>query len=137
MSNKEDIVEEITSFEGIERVSKMLDQLSEGLKSLGVLRLIKLFPEQFAMLFTHKSLCVEDILTNMRFDKLLPGDTVSVAHLKRFIAESTEKGIYIYFCIHFTVVLVVCISLVLKELMMFVTGSYQASLFTVVFVDIE
>jgi len=70
----------------------MLDQLSEGLKSLGVLWLIKLFPEQFAALFTHKPLCKEDILNNMRFTKLLPGDTVAVAHLKRFIAESTEKG---------------------------------------------
>jgi len=38
---------------------------------------------------------------------------------------------------HITVVLVVCISEVLKELMMFVTGSYQASLYTVMFVDID
>ena len=56
---------------------------------------------------------MEDILTNMTFDKLLPGDTVAVAHLKRFIARKVY--IYIYFCIHFTVVLVVCISLVLKR----------------------
>ena len=55
MSNKEVIVEEITSFEGIGRVSKMLDQLSEGLKSLGVLRPIKLFPEQFAVIYPQIS----------------------------------------------------------------------------------
>ncbi|XP_065905382.1 uncharacterized protein [Dysidea avara] len=115
MSSKEVIVEEITSFEGIGRVSKMLDQLVEGLKSLGVFRLMRLFPDQFVNLFVHSCLTAQDVLENMKFSRLRQGDKVAAEHLQKFIVESTEK--------------------VLKDLMLFITGSYQPSPFTVLFIS--
>ena len=93
MSNKEFILEELLSYEGISRVSKMLDQLAEGLKTLGVLRIVKLFPHKFVQMFVHTAISVEDVLACFKVPPdLEAGDVITVSHLQRFISESSEEG---------------------------------------------
>ena len=52
MSNKDVIAQEILCFDAVGRVSKLLDQLCSGLRELGVLNLIRTFPDLFVHLFT-------------------------------------------------------------------------------------
>ena len=93
MSNKEFILEELLSFEGITRITKMLDQLGDGLRTLGMLRIMKLFPTNFVHLFTHTDISIEDILTCFEVpSNLEAGDAVTISHLRRFIIESSEEG---------------------------------------------
>jgi len=93
MSNKEFVLEEILSFEGISRVSKMLDQLAEGLKTLGMLRTVRLFPQNFVHLFTYAAVSATDVLNRLNVPSSLdPGDMVTLSHLRRFIMESSEEG---------------------------------------------
>jgi len=137
MATKEVIVEEITSYEGIGRISKQLDQLAEGLKSLGILKIMKLFPNQFAQLFIRSAVSSEDVLTNMKFQRrLTDGDKIAAGHLRRFVTESSEKGMYmcVIVVLWFTCL---CLLVVLKDLMLYITGSYQPSQFTVVFVSTD
>ena len=94
MSNKELIFQEILSFEAINRILKLLDQLAEGLQTLGVLKIMRLLPQNFVDLFTYKSisgakvaecLCISPNLQDL-------GDTVTIKHLRRFIRESSDEG---------------------------------------------
>ena len=124
MSNKEVILEEILSFEGIARITKMLDQLGDGLKTLGVLRMMKLFPNQFVHLFTHTSVTVEDVLSSLKVPpNLESGDLVTISHLKRFIIESSEEGkTTLLVCVKVTYLL-----LVRRKFLFYITGTVTSS----------
>ena len=123
MSNKEIILHEILSFEGIARITKMLDQLGDGLKTLGVLRMMKLFPNKLVHLFTHTSVTVEDVLSSLKVPpNLESGDLVTISHLKRFIMESSEEG---------KTTLLVCVKvtyfLVRRKFLFYITGTVTSS----------
>lgn len=95
MSNKEFILQEVLAFEGITRISKMLDQLIEGLQTLGLLKLMRLFPDRFIHLFTYKQLCASSVLESLCVPPNLDHDshgTVTIKHLRRFIMEASEEG---------------------------------------------
>ena len=87
MSNKEIILHEILSFEGIARITKMLDQLGDGLKTLGVLCMMKLFPNKFVHLFTHTSVTVEDVLSSLK----VPPNLEST-HTSKVVLPSSEDS---------------------------------------------
>lgn len=71
----------------------MLDQLRDSLKTLGVLRIMRLFPNKFVDLFTHTTVAVEDVLSCLKVpSNLEAGDAVTVSHLRMFIVESSEEG---------------------------------------------
>ena len=53
MSTKDVIGQEIMCFESVGCVSKLLDQLCDGLQQLGVLEIMKTFPHLFLPLFTY------------------------------------------------------------------------------------
>ena len=97
MTNKDMIGQEVLVFDAIASVAKLLDQLCDGLRSLGVLRVMRAFPELFLHLFTYTA-CVtsSEVLESVYLDEektdVEPCDTVVMSHLNRFISEATEEG---------------------------------------------
>ena len=53
MSNKDIIGQCIITYESVERVSKSLDQLSEGLATLNFLKALRAFPDLFVGILTY------------------------------------------------------------------------------------
>ena len=94
MSNKELILQEILAYEGITRIAKMLDQFMEGLQTLGMLKLMRLFPENFLHLFIYKPLSAITVMECLCLPSNVkdPGDAIILKHLNRFIMESSEEG---------------------------------------------
>lgn len=94
MSNRGLILEEIITFESIGRIAKLLDQLCDGLKTLGVLWIMKAFPQIFVQLFTYtEAVSATDVLETLNIPTHLDSrDVITVCHLKRFITEASEEG---------------------------------------------
>ena len=92
MSNKDLILQEIFSYEAIFRISKMLDQLAEGLQTLGMLKMMRLFPQKFIQLFTYKQLSPVDVVECLCCTPQLPGEEIAIKHLKKFLMTSSEEG---------------------------------------------
>ena len=102
MNNKELIIQEIMTFESIIRISKMLDQLAEGLQSLGLLKMMRLFPHAFATYFMYTTLKAKDVLNCISVPVAIdPGDKVALQHLNDFIATASEEGnnYLVYVCL--------------------------------------
>lgn len=91
MYNKDLILQEIMTFEAVIRISKMLDQLAEGLQTLGMVKLMRLYPDIFINLFTHKSLSANDVIKCLYVPQELD-DAVAIKHLRNFIMNSSEEG---------------------------------------------
>ena len=92
MSNKDIIGQHIICYDAVERVSKLLDQMCEGLANLGVLKVIRAFPDLFVHLFTYTaSVSCQDVID---FGQNLGHDHVIVTHLKRFLGQLSEEGMY-------------------------------------------
>ena len=79
------------TFEAVIRISKMLDQLVEGLQTLGMVKLMRLYPDVFINMFTHKSLSADDVVKCLNIPQEL-ADSVAIQHLKKFIMSSSEEG---------------------------------------------
>ncbi len=96
MSNKDIIGQHIICYDAVERVSKLLDQMCEGLANLGVLKVIRAFPDLFVHLFTYTaSVSCPDVIDSIDFGQNLgPSDHVIVTHLKRFLGQLSEEGMY-------------------------------------------
>ena len=78
LSNKEVIVEEILLYESVGRIAKVLDQLTEGLKTLGFLRVMRAFPDVFAALFTSMTtVSPSDVLNCLKILKNLSKDDIT------------------------------------------------------------
>ena len=97
ISNKDVIGREVLLFDAIASIAKLLDQLSDGLRSLGVLRIMRVFPDLFLHLFTC-TVCVtssdvkEAVYIDEKKTDVQPGDTVVMSHLYRFIEDASEEG---------------------------------------------
>ena len=96
METKDVIWQEIMLFDAITSISKLLDQLSSGLRSLGVLCVMRAFPDLFIHLFTYTanvtSIEVLDTLYVNKDIELLPSDNMIMSHLRKFIEISSEQG---------------------------------------------
>ena len=92
MSTKNLVVQEILTYEGLYRLTKMMDLFSDGLKSNGVLKLVRAFPEQFVSLFTYTGLSAEDVLDTVCSVRCTPGDEVVLSFFKQYIRSCTEYG---------------------------------------------
>ena len=94
MSNKDVIGQEVLLFDATASIAKLLDQLSDGLRSLGVLRIMRVFSDH---LFTYAA-CVtssdmkEAVYIDEEKTDVQPGDTVVMSHLYRFIEDASEEG---------------------------------------------
>lgn len=94
MSNKDIIGQCIITYESVERVSKSLDQLSEGLATLNFLKALGAFPDLFVGILTYTN----NITTQDVFDTIYmqdPVDDILMYHLKRYLCELSEDGKYV------------------------------------------
>lgn len=53
MTTKNIVAQHIFTYDALYRRSVLLDQLKEGLKEIGILKLIQSFPAEMAPLFTY------------------------------------------------------------------------------------
>ncbi len=92
MSNKDVIGQEVLYFDSILRIEKILDQLCDGLRTLGVFSIIKMFPELFAPLLTYTAcMSAEDVAEAIYMVGNAPGDDIIMAHFKRWIYETSKE----------------------------------------------
>lgn len=93
------------SFDAVGRISKLLDQVCDGLCSLGILQVMRAFPELFISLFTYTGcVCCDDVQDAIFIEDSSFVDDVIVSHLNRFISEASEQGTVLYImCIEFSV----------------------------------
>ena len=135
MSNKEFILEEILSFEAISRISNMLDQFAEGLKTLGLLKIMRLFPKNFVHLFTYRAISTSDVLNCLHVpENLDAGDDVTLMHLRRFITDSSEEGNCLYLFDMLKLLSTYLLS-VLRKFLLYITGSVLPSPIKISFFD--
>lgn len=80
------------SFDSVGRISKLLDQFCDGLKSLNLLPVMRAFPAVFISLFTYTRFSSEDVKEALCFDDGFPVDSVAVSHLNDFIEDASEEG---------------------------------------------
>lgn len=94
MSSKDVIAQEVLAYEAIGRISKILDQFVDRLRSLGILQAMRSFPELFVHLFTYTAnVTPVDVLDTFKCDDNLdPCNSITYNHLKRFIMEASEDG---------------------------------------------
>lgn len=87
-------MEEIVLYEYVGRISKVLDQPCEGLKTLGLLRVMRAFPHIFKTLFTTTTnISSSDVLECLEIPRNLSSDdTITISCLRQFICEATEEG---------------------------------------------
>ena len=90
MANRHVIAQEIVSYEAVFKVSKLLDQLCEGLQNLGILQAIRTFPEFFFHLLTYTaSASSVDVLEAIYTEH---DDDLNFSIVKRFVEEASEKS---------------------------------------------
>ena len=96
MSNKDMIGQEVVCYEAVGKISKLLDQIGEGLRTLEVIRVMRRFPELFVPLFTYTaSISAEEVLDAVHADEnMMPEDRVTMAHLNRWISEASVESKY-------------------------------------------
>ena len=92
MSTKNLVVQEILTYEGLYRLTKMMGLFSDGLKCNGVLKLVRGFPEQFVSLFTYTGLSAEDVLDSVCSVRCAPRDEVMLSFFQQYIRSCTEYG---------------------------------------------
>lgn len=94
MCTKDVISQEVLSYEAVGRIARLLDQISDGLASLGVLQVMRSFPHLFVHLFTYMA-CVtpEDVLEAVYVHENAEIDEVVMCLLKEFISGASEEGL--------------------------------------------
>ena len=94
MSNKDIIGQCIITYESVERVSKSLDQLSEGLATLNFLKALRAFPDLFVGILTYtNNITTQDVIDTIYMRE--PVDDILMYHLKRYLCELSEDGKYV------------------------------------------
>ena len=70
MTKKDMIGQEVLVFDAIASVAKLLDQMCDGLRSLGVLHVVHAFPELFLHLFTYTACVISsEVLGSVYIDE--------------------------------------------------------------------
>ncbi len=82
------------AYDSIGRISRMLDQFSTGLQAMGVLKVIRSFPNLFISLFVYTG-CVspEDVAKAIFVDKDMSDyEQQAMAHLHQFVGCASEQS---------------------------------------------
>ena len=81
-------------YEGLYKLTTLLDQFCDGLKRSGVYHIISAFPKEFFSLFTYTKLDPENVLGALYIveQDMKEGDDVIVSHLFRYIHECDKSG---------------------------------------------
>ncbi|XP_019858212.1 PREDICTED: uncharacterized protein LOC109586463 [Amphimedon queenslandica] len=100
MSNKDVIAQCIITYEAVERISKSLDQLCEGLSNLGLSDVIRAFPHLFLSIFVFSgTVTSQDVIDAVYMPD--PVNKTILAHLKRYIVSLSEDELKM-FLVHAT-----------------------------------
>ena len=109
MSTKEAIAQNLFTFDALYKRQVLLDQLKEGLKLIGALKLIQTFPNEMLSLFTFQGqLAADDVIEAIDVkvsddsEGLKPEDEVLVTLLRRYIRSLTHS------CRHFYIIIIFC-----------------------------
>lgn len=101
---KASISEALYRWDAIQKRKPFLDQLMEGLEEFQLATAIRLFPDVFQSLFLsddqYESQAVIDILHPKM--PMTDGEEAVYAFLKKFIAECSHSGMYMYLILHVT-----------------------------------
>ena len=93
MTNRDVIYQEVLTFDAIGKISNLLDQLSSGLHALGVLPVVRAFPELFVPLFTYTAaISPEEVVDTLYLSDDEEEDEVALLLLKRWIANASEES---------------------------------------------
>jgi len=95
-SNKDALIQDFILHDTLLKSKSALEQLAAGLQSVGILRYIRLFPQKFEDIFTHKGdteLSASSVMGIFRFPEC-PNVTVKrvMEMLEKFIRESCPEG---------------------------------------------
>ena len=99
LSTKSLIAQDIATYEGLYKITHLLDQFCDGLKKAGILEIIRAFPDEFLSLFVYKKLTAADVLAAICMS---PGQhnnceqEMLLGYFHRFILECDETGNYLH-----------------------------------------
>ena len=100
MSTKNLILQDVMMYEGLYKITTLLNQFSDGLKRSGVYDVITAYPDIFSTLFTYTELTPVDVVETVYVDQddVHDDDDIIISHLVHYIHECDESGTYIYVC---------------------------------------
>ncbi len=82
------------AYDSITRISRMLDQFADGLQTMGLLKLIRSFPDVFLPLFVYTgNVSPVEVADAIFVDRDLSADQQkAMAHLHQYIGKASQKG---------------------------------------------
>lgn len=87
------IAQEVATYEGLYKLTQLLDQFLSGLKNAGLFDAIQQFPEEFYPMFVYKTLKIEDVLAAISEPTVTSEDDAAVlGYLRRFLMDCDENG---------------------------------------------
>ena len=97
MHSKDSVAQNVLTHEALYRITPLLDQISHGLRKGDMLRPIQCFPHLYAPLLIYTGeLSTADVLEAIYVDELetevLPGDSITLAFLRRYVQDCDEDG---------------------------------------------
>lgn len=90
------IAQDIATYEGLYKITHLLDQFCDGLKKAGILEIIRAFPDEFLPLFVYKKLTAIDVLAAiyMSPEQRSCEQETLLGYFHQFILECDETGNY-------------------------------------------
>jgi hypothetical protein len=97
MSTKDVIAQHIFVYDALYRRSSLLDQFQQGLKHMGVLEVIEVFPEEMSKLFTYTGeITTEEVLEAVYMETetegLLDGDAFVFSLFQSYLKKLSPSG---------------------------------------------
>lgn len=93
MSTKDLILQDVMMYEGLYKITTLLNQFCDGLKRSGVYDVIAAYPDIFSTLFTYAELTPVDVVEAVYVDQDdVHDDDMIISHLVRYIHECDESG---------------------------------------------
>ncbi len=91
MSTKDTVAQNILAHESLYKKTILLDQFKEGLKKIGALQLIQLFPDEMSSLFIYQGALTANDVSSALYITNEEGSS-SVEYLHHYIHTLKEKG---------------------------------------------
>ena len=99
LSTKSLIAQDIVVYEGLYKMTHLLDQFCDGLKKAGLLDVVRAFPDEFLTMFFCKKLTATDVLEAVCVPTEESNrDEMLLGYFNRFILECDETGNYANVC---------------------------------------
>jgi len=87
----------VIQHESLFKVSNLLDQFKDGLKSVGILTVLQKFPQLFIHFFTFTgNVSTEDVIEALFVHKDDVVDTVLMALICKYVSELSSEGTWNY-----------------------------------------